>query len=164
MSLHCRQTILQHRNCRDRPWLLTRQSDVLIDYVTMEQSRKYPCPCCGYLVFRMPPGYHEHCPICGWEDELSQLRFVEMTGISNHVTLVKAQKNFIEYGAAERRKIATSRPPVPGEVRDKDWRPVDPARDNIEIPRAGEDYAVSYPQDTTVLYYWRTTFWHRYAS
>lgn len=36
---------------------------------------KFPCPCCGYLVFDREPGFHQVCPICGWEDDLSQLRF-----------------------------------------------------------------------------------------
>jgi len=33
----------------------------------------YPCPCCGYLVFTEPPGSFEICPICFWEDDVSQL-------------------------------------------------------------------------------------------
>ena len=136
----------------------------MINSIEMEIKRKYPCPCCGYLVNNLPPGYHENCPICGWEDELSQLRFAEMPGISNHVTLVKAQKNYIEYGASEKRTLGGSREPVPDEKRDKDWRPINPQLDNIEIPESGVDYSVSYPQDATVLYYWRPTFWHRYAS
>ena len=41
-------------------------------------------------------------------------------------------------------------------------RPVDVQRDNIEEPQRGQKYADSYPyEDTTVLYYWRTTYWRR---
>jgi len=54
----------------------------------------YPCPCCGYLVFGDLPGSYGICPICFWEDDLSQLRF-PMTGGANHVTLVDGQRNFI---------------------------------------------------------------------
>jgi hypothetical protein len=38
---------------------------------------KYPCPCCGYLMFYEGPGSYDICKICFWEDDLSQLRFVE---------------------------------------------------------------------------------------
>ncbi|MBO0846033.1 MAG: hypothetical protein J2P22_11530 [Nocardioides sp.] len=36
---------------------------------------EYPCPCCGYLVFDEEPGSYDICAVCGWEDDLSQLRF-----------------------------------------------------------------------------------------
>ena len=43
--------------------------------------------------------------------------------------------------------------------------PVDAAKDNIEEPAAGIDYAESYPtDDPTVLYYWRSTYWRRLVS
>ena len=46
-----------------------------------------------------------------------------------------------------------------------DRRPLDPAHDNPEEPQRNIDYADSYPlQDTTVLYYWRETYWRRLAS
>ncbi len=109
----------------------------------------------------MPPGYHEKCPICGWEDDLTQLRFVDMPGSSNHVSLRKAQINYIEYGASERRSIPDVRNPFTDDPRDDQWRPVDPHKDNIEEPRSGIDYATSYPQDSTRLYYWRDTYWRR---
>lgn len=54
---------------------------------------KYPCPCCGYLVFDESPGSHEICPICFWEDDLTQLRFPLMSGGANPVSLIEAQEN-----------------------------------------------------------------------
>jgi hypothetical protein len=48
---------------------------------------KFPCPCCGHLVHDREPGFHQTCPICGWEDDLSQLRFPLMPGSSNTVCL-----------------------------------------------------------------------------
>ncbi|WP_241494482.1 CPCC family cysteine-rich protein [Pseudomonas asplenii] len=30
----------------------------------------FTCPCCGYAVFEEPPGSHDICPICFWEDDL----------------------------------------------------------------------------------------------
>lgn len=32
-------------------------------------AERYPCPCCGHLVFEDPPGSYEICPVCFWEDE-----------------------------------------------------------------------------------------------
>jgi hypothetical protein len=58
-----------------------------------------------------------------------------------------------------------SRPPLPAEARDPEWRPLDSSRDNIEYPERGVKYADSYPTDnTTVLYYWRDTYWRRLVS
>jgi hypothetical protein len=127
----------------------------------LSDNEKYPCPCCGYRVNRLPPGSHEVCPICGWEDDLAQLRFAEMPGSANHVSLVTAQRNFMDCGSAERRYIGETRSPMPDERRDQQWRPIEPSKDNIEEPSRGVRYGASYPEDTTVLYYWRATYWRR---
>ena len=92
---------------------------------------------------------------------MAQLRFVEMPGGANQVSLKKAQVNYLEYGASEKRKRITSREPVPGELRDQAWRLVNPAIDNIEEPAGGINYSDSYPKDSTILYYWRSTYWRR---
>lgn len=47
----------------------------------------YPCPCCGYLVFDEEPGSYDNCPVCGWEDDLSQLRFPTMAGANRPLLL-----------------------------------------------------------------------------
>ena len=123
---------------------------------------KFPCPCCGHLVFDREPGFHQTCPICLWEDELAQLRFPMMPGISNTVSLVDAQINYQQFGVAERKNRGRGRVAFADEKIDEGWRPIDPSIDNLEQPMAGEDYAVSYPwSNTTVLYYWRSTYWRR---
>ena len=129
-----------------------------------DSGEKFPCPCCGYRVNRMQPGCHEICPICGWEDDLSQLRFINMPGSSNHVSLRKAQINYATFGASEKRKLMDVREANEIDSRDKDWRPVDPDRDNIEEPRSGINYVSSYPQDPTVMYYWRSYYWRRISG
>ncbi len=130
----------------------------------MERGQ-YPCPCCGYLVFRMQPGGNERCPICLWEDDLAQLRFPRLPGSANHVSLEEAQHNFAACGAAERRLRGEGRAPLDMDTREAGWRPLDPKRDNIEEPQRGIDYGDTYPlADTTVLYYWRATYWRRLAS
>jgi hypothetical protein len=128
-------------------------------------TSRYPCPCCGYLVFRMQPGGSERCPICLWEDDLAQLRFARLPGSANHVSLEDAQHNFVAFGSAERRLCGQGRPPYTDETREQGWRALGPACDNIEEPQRGIDYGDSYPlADTTVLYYWRETYWRRLAS
>jgi len=88
-----------------------------------------------------------------------------MPGSANGVSLEQAQYNFIEFGTAERRYRGGGREPFDVEPRDAAWRLLDPARDNIEEPQRGVDYGESYPfADTTVLYYWRATYWRRLAS
>jgi len=130
-----------------------------------EERQRYPCPCCGHRVFRMPPGGNESCPVCLWQDDLAQLRFPRMAGSANHVSLEDGQHNFAACGAAERRNAHAARPPQDHEAREPEWRPLDPLRDNIEEPQRGITYGDSYPlADTTVLYYWRPTYWRRLAS
>ncbi len=132
--------------------------------LNMEEG-DYPCPCCGYVVFRHQPGSHEKCPVCLWEDDLAQLRFPRMPGSANSVSLEEAQQNFASFGAAARRLKAETRAPMSDDPREVGWRPLDPARDNIEEPTRGVRYAESYPfDDPTVLYYWRATYWRRFAS
>jgi len=132
--------------------------------LNMEEGN-YPCPCCGYLVFHHPPGCHETCPICQWEDDMAQLRFPRMPGSANAVSLEEAQQNFQDFGASTRRHAITARQPFDEEKRETSWRPLDELRDNIEEPMRGINYAESYPfDDPTVLYYWRATYWRRFAS
>lgn len=128
----------------------------------MSPGRKFPCPCCGYRVFDYQPGFNHVCPICYWEDSLDQLRFANMPGSANPVSLVEAQRNYVEFGASVRRHRCSVRAPLAEEPRDPQWRPIDPAHDNLEEPQRGIRYADSYPYaDTTVLYYWRHSYWRR---
>ena len=121
---------------------------------------RYPCPCCGYIVFHEPAGSYEICPICFWMDDLSQLRFVRTTG-ANHVSLVESQRTYLAAGASEERFKSLVRLPRPDEQRDPEWRLIDPALDNIEEPISGLDYGTTYPKEKDVLYYWRPIYWRR---
>lgn len=126
---------------------------------------KYPCPCCGYLVFTQQPGSYQTCPICLWQDNLAQLRFPLMPNVANNVSLQRAQSNFARYGAAEKRNAPLGRAAFEDEQREASWRALDAARDNIEEPQRGIDYADTYPiKDTTVLYYWRASYWRRISG
>jgi hypothetical protein len=124
---------------------------------------KFPCPCCGFLVFGEPPGSYEICPICFWEDDLSQLRFPHATG-ANGLSLIDAQGNYASIGAAERRFVSNVREPNETELRDSDWRPIDQNVDNIEESVPDINYGSSYPRDRTHLYYWRESYWRLATS
>lgn len=65
------------------------------------EAYNFTCPACGYLVNDEPPGSYNICPVCGWEDDDSQLRFPTTTG-ANHVSLLEAQKNVQEIGVSEK--------------------------------------------------------------
>ena len=89
---------------------------------------------CRRLLAGGAPGLHFYTS--GWDDDLVQLRFPVMPGSSNAVSLQEAQRNFLSYGAAERRCVGQTRTPEVGEGRDPGWRPLDQARDNCEEPAA----------------------------
>jgi hypothetical protein len=121
----------------------------------MSDEESFPCPCCGYIVFSEEPGSYEICPICFWEDDISQLRFPTMAGGANRPSLEEAQKEFVRIGVSEERLAEHVRPVRLGDRRDPSWRALDPSRDVIEVPRPGIDYGSTYPSDSTSLYYWK---------
>ncbi|GAA2976397.1 CPCC family cysteine-rich protein [Actinokineospora diospyrosa] len=104
----------------------------------VSSGQTHPCPCCGYLTFAQPPGSHEICEVCLWEEDPVQLRAPLSLRGANKVSLVEAQRDF--------RDRATTF------ARDPGWRPVDLGVDSFEAQ--GE-----WPADLTTLYWWRDTFW-----
>ena len=110
-------------------------------------------------MFREPPGSYEICPVCFWEDDISQLRFPRMSGGANHVSLIDGQKNYKNIGACEQRVKSYVRDPEDNETIEDGWRPIDLEKDDIEDPLPEKDYGDSYPKDSKFLYYWRSTFW-----
>ena len=119
----------------------------------------YPCACCGHLVLAGPPGSHEICPICFWEDDAVQLRWPDLADGANAVPLRDAQRNASTLGAVRPRLVAYTRSPTDDDRRDAGWRTIDDARDDFED--ADDAATAPWPQDRTVLYWWRPTFWRR---
>ena len=115
---------------------------------------RFPCPCCGPLVFGEGPGSPQICPVCFWEDDARQLEFPTGTG-ANRTTLADAQRTFAASGACEGRLTGFVRPPAADEPRDPLWRPIDPARDHF--PPA--DGAPGAPARDETPYYWRPNDW-----
>lgn len=119
---------------------------------------RYPCPCCGHLSFRQPPGSYDICPICFWEDDPTQLRWPYLSGGANKPSLAEAQVTYAAIGVCEEHFHRHVRPPTPEEPRENEWRPIDQDLDcfeSNEMPfRLG-------PTDTSTFYWWRPTFWRR---
>jgi hypothetical protein len=130
---------------------------------------RYPCPCCGHVVFDEPPGCHLICPVCAWEDDPVQLRWPDRSGGANRPALIDAQRTYAEIGAKEARVLSRVRPAAHAEPVEPRWRRVDLAVDPFEprgvslmpwpddLPRDGNH--TPWPEDRTVLYYWRPTYW-----
>ena len=115
----------------------------------------FPCPCCGHLVFDEPPGSYDICPVCFWEDDISQLRWPDSSGGANRPSLIEAQRNVRRWGTIEERFVADVRRPSPSEPLDAAWRPFDPDLDEIEPRVNGHDYGTSYASDPMSYFYWR---------
>ncbi|MEJ3746050.1 CPCC family cysteine-rich protein [Actinomycetes bacterium KLBMP 9797] len=121
-----------------------------------QPHRRWPCPCCGHLVHEDPPGSHLICPICFWEDDGVQLRWPLYKGGANKPSLVEAQLNFLEIHACEQRLRQKVRKPQLDEPLEQGFRVIDLAIDSFE---ENGDQERPWPDDRTVLYWWRPTFW-----
>ncbi|MFB8180892.1 ADP-ribosylglycohydrolase family protein [Streptomyces sp. NPDC055966] len=135
-------------------WLHGRQSWNAAHTATV--ADRHPCPCCGHLVHDEPRGSNDICPVCFWEDDLSQLRWPTTTG-ANRVSLIEAQRNVQRFGACDQRGLRFTRRPLPDEPLDPLWRPIDPQQDSFEDPHD----PVPWPDYQPDLYWWRPTFWRR---
>jgi hypothetical protein len=120
---------------------------------------RYPCPCCGHVVFEDPPGSYEICPVCFWEDDLIQLRWPDCQVGANKLSLVDAQQTFIALGAMQARVLQYVRPARDDEPLEGGWRPIDRAVDHFESWES--EARIPWPSDETSLYWWRPTFWNR---
>lgn len=129
-------------------------------------NARYPCPCCGHLVFGELPGSFQLCPICGWEDDSLQLQFPDEAG-TNPVSLDEAQRNYLRTGAIAPECRSTVRPPRGDEPRDPGWYSVADAPGPLPRFEAWEKLTENAPESEADLYYWRPNSWaarHRSRS
>lgn len=60
-------------------------------------KRRYTCPACGYKTLDDPPGHHDICAVCRWQDDPVQLMYPTLAGGANKYSLWDAQhRSFIE--------------------------------------------------------------------
>jgi hypothetical protein len=117
---------------------------------------RFSCPCCGYLTLDEPPGSYAICDVCFWEDDAIQLRWPDWTGGANRPSLIEAQRAYLELGAVEPRLLPYVRAVALDEPREAGWRTIDLSIDQFELRGVQRR---PWPDDMTVLYWWRTTFW-----
>ncbi|MDT3395094.1 CPCC family cysteine-rich protein [Streptomyces sp. B1866] len=118
----------------------------------------YPCHCCGRLVHDAPPGSYQICPVCGWEDDLIQLRWPQCESGANRLSLIEAQRLYRRRETADHDLALTARTASAPWPIDVGFRPADPEVDNFEPTRVME---ADWPEDRTLLYWWRPRFWRR---
>ncbi len=85
---------------------MSRYDDVL------EHTMSFPCPCCGHLtVGDPPPGTYEVCSVCYWEDDPVQFYDPTYAGGANEVSLERARRNYMDFGACEKQFLDSVRAP-----------------------------------------------------
>lgn len=97
----------------------------------------FPCPACGFLVFDEPAGSYAVCPVCAWEDDEVQLRFLGYRGGANAESLCEHQQAWLT-------TVPVDCQIHKGFRRSSEWRPLLPEE-------CVEDVDCREPH----IYYWR---------
>lgn len=100
----------------------------------------------------MWPGSYEVCPICYWEDDPVQILDPWFKSGANGLSLVEAQRNYIELGAMEVRFLKYVRSPLTTEEQDPNWRPV--SEDDKVRARTPAALTDANHQDLRAWHYW----------
>ena len=110
----------------------------------------FPCPGCGFVVFREPSGSYDICPLCNWEDDHVQLQNPGMQSGANGNSLFEWQVRTLK-------GMPLSLAETRGYNRDASWRPLRPEEctPRPDSPRSGMDYFLAASQDAPV-YYWKS--------
>jgi hypothetical protein len=85
--------------------------------IPSEQSRRFPCACCGFLSLSDPrSGSYEICPVCAWEDDPVQNSDPSFAGGANRTSLESARQNYVTFGSSHEELSNGVRPPTIEEV------------------------------------------------
>ena len=87
-----------------------------------------------------------------------QLRRPDSANGPNTTSLIEAQKNFAQFGAASQKWIGKVRAPEVDEQIEPSFRFIDSEVDNF---LSSEDLPKEWPKDLTTLYWWRPGYWLR---
>lgn len=84
--------------------------------------KKYTCACCGFKTLSEEYGSYEICTVCSWQEDGVMNDNPDYWGGANTVCLRQAQRNYIEFGASEKRFVGK----MVRELYEKDplWKPV----------------------------------------
>ncbi|MDP3212876.1 MAG: CPCC family cysteine-rich protein [Deltaproteobacteria bacterium] len=116
-------------------------------------DERFTCPCCGHRTLAEPPGSHNICMVCFWQDDGVQLLDPACRGGANGPCLMECQDNYQRLGAAEERFSCDVRPLQAGESRDPEWRPVQDA--DLRWARAPRDLSPQEYERVETWYYWK---------
>lgn len=88
---------------------LRSRLNLAVSHLEGEPSRLLTCPVCRYKTFAELGTWHT-CPVCGWNsDPMQEAVPTESLG-SNGLSLEAARRNFAEFGAINRNKLADLTP------------------------------------------------------
>jgi len=112
-------------------------------------------------VFGELSGSDDICPICFREDDIVQLAFPDLAGGANGCSLIEGQRNFTAFGASEARVRPHVRALRGSDVRNPQWRPLDPTWDRyLKWDRSEDHQTWQAVKDTKLcLYYWLPEYW-----
>ena len=83
-----------------------------------EPPRIYPCPCCGFRTYSVPPAEDIAyiCPVCLWENDAFISSDDEPSDENHGLTLRQGWENVRLYGVCDPRLARDARPPQPSEL------------------------------------------------
>ena len=113
---------------------------------------KYTCSCCGFKTFLEENGSLEICDVCKWQDDAVMNDNPDYWGGANKVCLRQAQRNYIEFGASEKRFKGK---PLVTEFYEKDslWKPVwerEPSLSKTKIKIEGNVLASGFKESIQI--------------
>lgn len=80
-------------------------------------TKKFPCPCCGFLTFiEIPYDTFYICPVCGWEDDGAQIDDPDYKWGANNISLNEAKIKFLDKGYIKESSIKYLRKPLEDEL------------------------------------------------
>lgn len=108
----------------------------------------YPCPSCGFRVFEQPAGSLDLCPVCGWQDDLVQMKYPRLRGASNRSSLS-------QYQASVLRELPWAVRQIHRYHHDPHWRPLTPQ--DLGVIEYQPKSRLEYIQHTLhpASYYWK---------
>ena len=84
-----------------------------------QQTRKYPCPCCGYYTYNVPSeeDCSYICPVCFLENDPFLSSEEEASDCNHGISLKDARLNYQKYGACDKEMLSYVRSPKDDEIR-----------------------------------------------
>ncbi len=85
--------------------------------VNLQNINNYPCPCCENITFeKNTMGNHLTCPVCLWIDDPIQSNDPDNSNGTNKISVYKAKKNYVKYGAKDKESQSRATEPLPDEI------------------------------------------------